>query len=127
MPKIATYETSLAAGVELGLLHTPMKLAHVLRSFASSLAPEAILPHAVDLLPKVLDYADRLQLKRVRIAARCEVNEATVSRWASGRVRPNAIVAREAISAVRDLAFEKAHEYELENQALLSICRVNSI
>jgi DNA-binding transcriptional regulator YiaG len=96
------------------LAETSLKLAHVLMSFASALEQPQFTTKSQELLPKVLEYAERLQLRRVAIADRCQVSEATVSRWASGRVKPHAIIAGVAIEAVRDLALEKARQYENE-------------
>jgi hypothetical protein len=96
------------------LEETSLRLAFVLVSFASALEQPQFTTKAQELLSKVLEYAERLQLRRVAIADRCQVSEATVSRWAAGRVKPHAIIAAVAIAAVRDLALEKAQEYREE-------------
>lgn len=89
-------------------------LVRALRSFAAALGQSEIPARAKELLPEVLRYADRLDLKRVAIADACQVTEPTVSRWAAGTVTPHILVAQAAVRAVYELALEKAHRYESE-------------
>jgi len=92
------------------------QLSGALRSFAAALAQSEVPRNAQELLPKVLEFADRVQLNRGAIADACQVSEATVSRWASGRVKPHVIIARVAIEAIQRLANQKASEYEQETE-----------
>jgi hypothetical protein len=89
-------------------------LVRALRSFAAALGQSEVPDRARDLLPEVILYADRLDLKRVAIADACQVTEPTVSRWASGAVTPHILVAQAALRAVYKLALEKAERYEAE-------------
>lgn len=107
------------------LAQTSLRLADVLRSFASALVQPQLAVRSQELLPKVLEYAERLQLKRAVIADRCQVSEATVSRWASGKVKPHAIIAGVAIDAVRDLALDKAQEYENETTPEIGLVKTS--
>jgi len=100
---------------ELKFMETSASLAQLLRSFAGSLEQSEVPARAPGILPKVLEYAERLQLKRVSIADGCQVSEATVSRWAAGKVTPHILVAQVAIRIIADLALEKAREYEQED------------
>lgn len=105
---------STQTGRKLDLHETRSGLIHALRSFASALNSEEIERQPQELLALVLENADRLRLERVAVADACQVSEATVSRWRSGKVKPHSIIARVAIRAVANLALQKAHEYEQE-------------
>jgi hypothetical protein len=83
-------------------------LAKRLRSFAAKLAGSQFILHAQQMLPKVLEQAELLDIERVTIADACQMSAATVSRWTAGQVTPHVIVARAAIEAIRAIALQEA-------------------
>lgn len=85
-----------------------------LKNFGATLSQSQVLDKSQENLPIILKQADGLRLKRIAIADRCQVSVATVSRWANGLVTPHFFIAKAAILAVRDLAVEKALEYQRE-------------
>jgi len=89
-------------------------LIDALKGFGATLSQSMVQERAKELLPRILRKADLLRLKRVTIADRCHVSVATVSRWANGIVVPHILMAKAAIGVVRDLAVEKALEYQVE-------------
>jgi hypothetical protein len=92
------------------------QLIHSLRSFGSALTHPDAMERAKSILSIVLEQADRLRLDRSFVADACQVTEGTISRWRSGQIQPHPIIARTAIKAVRELALEKAVEYEAQLQ-----------
>jgi DNA-binding transcriptional regulator YiaG len=105
--------TELEPELELELDVTVGRI-DALKSFGATLSQSMVQERAKELLPRILRKADSLRLKRVKIADRCHVSVATVSRWANGIVVPHILMAKAAIGVVRDLAVEKALEYQME-------------
>ncbi len=93
---------------------TSRDMSDVLKGFAAALTQSEVLGKAKELLPRALQMSDRFNLERAAIADACQVSEATVSRWASGQVRPHVIFAKIAIETISRLAMEKAEEYRRE-------------
>lgn len=106
-------------GPDCGLFETTSRLADALEGFAATLSQSEVLRNAKELLPRTLQLAARFDLQRSAIADACQVSEPTISRWASGQVKPHAIVARVAVEAVARLAVQKAEEYRREYQDVL--------
>lgn len=100
--------------ISLGLGEVTTDLIKTLKGFGATLAQSQVQEKAQEFLPKILQKADLLGLKRVTIADRCRVSVPTISRWAAGRVTPHALMARVAIDVIRDLAVEKVLEYQSE-------------
>jgi DNA-binding transcriptional regulator YiaG len=87
-------------------------LATGLRTLAAALAGSEVAENAQALLPHAIRQADRFGITRIAIADACQVSEATVSRWASGQIKPHVIMARAAIGEICKIAAQNALRYE---------------